>query len=290
MQRISKQSDPGWSRIRYAGMSAQTHRIAFSKRPAVTRSASPDPALSQSGPPQLSAERADLSVQVDVSGAAPAAEGDSAPLHYNSTVAAPPMPATQHQLYRLWIDGVGCWRIWLGECLVIGGGTNAMHAAQDLVLQAPLSRKQALLLRAAEDFEVLPIQTTRLNGEQLTARRYLPAPAELGLGDQVKLKVEAPHPLSRSLRVSSGSAHRFADHAAGWILLADHLLIGPEPINHIVAPHWAQSLVLFRRQGGLWCRPQVELRLNSALFFEPTPLHHDSRLTAPGVSIRVEAM
>lgn len=189
---------------------------------------------------------------------------------------------------RLWIDGVGCWAVWFGDSLTIGGGSSPQTAEAEFAIQAPLSRKHAFILRTEEDYQFVPVQLSRINGERIDQKTYLPRRAELQLGDDVRLNFEVPSELSRSARLTCVSSHRPVDRSQGLILMCEHLLLGPGSGVHISCPQWKGNVILFRRSGKLWCQSAPELRLNDQPLTEAMPLEHGSVLTGQGLRLRLE--
>ncbi len=51
------------------------------------------------------------------------------------------------------------------------------------------------------------------------------------------------------------------DPADGVVLMDESCLLGPGAANHIRCPAWQQSVLLFRREGRLWCKSRDELFL-----------------------------
>jgi hypothetical protein len=82
--------------------------------------------------------------------------------------------------------------------------------------------------------------------------------ARLELGDSVVLRFIRPHPLSATARLEFLSRHRTQPLVDGVLLVAESVILGPNPRAHIVCPDWSRDLVLYRREGQWRCRgPEV---------------------------------
>lgn len=189
---------------------------------------------------------------------------------------------------RLWIDGVGCWSLWLGDSLTIGGGVGSSHSEADYVLQAPLSRKHAFVLRTELDYQIVPLSTTLLNGSTIEKKTFLTRRSQIQLGSAVDLQFELPNELSRSARITCMSPHRTVDRSDGLILVCDHVMLGQGAAMHIPCRAATDTLLLFQRQGNLWCRPLPDLLLDGQPVNHPQPLRHGSLLAGAGISFRLE--
>ncbi|MEK6247625.1 MAG: hypothetical protein N2C12_05550, partial [Planctomycetales bacterium] len=84
------------------------------------------------------------------------------------------------------------------------------------------------------------------------------------LGSCVKMKFRCPHPLSQTGILAMESHHRTEPNVDGVILMADSLVMGPDPNCHIVAPEWKQQILLFRQDGGWYCRSDGPFEINRA--------------------------
>ncbi len=189
---------------------------------------------------------------------------------------------------RLWIDGVGCWSLWFGDSLTLGGASDPKSSAADFAFLAPLSRKHLMLLRTEEDYQVVPIGPTKLQGAVITGKSFLSRRSELLLGDDVQLLFEMPNELSRSARLTCTSPHRPVDRSDGLLLVADNVMLGPGQGMHICCAQWSGMLVLFRRQGSLWCQANPDLLVNGEKLVEARPLAHGCVVTGQGLRMRLE--
>jgi len=191
---------------------------------------------------------------------------------------------------RLWIDGVGCWLLWLPKRLTIGGPRpiSASRPAADLALMADLSRMQAAIERRGEHYLLQPQATTALNGAPCGVPTVLPAPCEITLGTDVRLRFEIPSRLSASARVTLPSGHRPAERIEGAILMADTCLIGPQADQHVVCPGSATNLVLYRKGGQLWCRSREEWTLQGRSLTGGHRLSQGSLVSTESLTFRVE--
>ncbi|MEZ5940764.1 MAG: FHA domain-containing protein [Planctomycetaceae bacterium] len=189
---------------------------------------------------------------------------------------------------RLWIDGVGCWRLLTADTIHIGGGANSESALADIVVQAPLSRSHVLIERFGEDYSLTAKAPTKINDVPASSEVHLPACSDLQLGDVVQLRLEVPNQLSRSARLTCTSGHRFVDQSDGLILVKDHLFLGPSAGAHIHCPAWPAQLVLFVRSGELFCQGGDQLRINGEAMSAAHAMQHGDVISGQDLRIRVE--
>jgi hypothetical protein len=176
---------------------------------------------------------------------------------------------------RLWIDGVGCWLVWLPESLTIGGPQplDRTQPVADLALLADLKRQHATIGRSGEQYHLTAMGPVALNGHAVAAgangdtnaggiRHDLKAGDELTLGGDVRWQFTIPTPLSNTARLICTSGHRPTERIDGVILLEQFCQLGPQPDHHIVCPRAEAPLILFRKGGQLWCRSPQEWTLD----------------------------
>lgn len=181
------------------------------------------------------------------------------------------------QQARLWIDGVGCWLLWLPESLTIGGPQplDRSLTIADLPLLADLKRRHATILRSGDSYHLIshghaslgngahsasaPGQAPQLSEE---SRLELRSGIEFTLGRDVRWQFVIPTPLSNSARLVCTSGHRPAERIDGVILLEQLCQLGPHPDHHIHCPRADTSLILYRKGGQLWCRSPQQWTLN----------------------------
>ncbi len=165
---------------------------------------------------------------------------------------------------RLWIDGVGCWLIWPGERLTIGGpaASGSTSPPADLSLLADLQRRHATIARNSEHYQLETSGPVAINGTPTTRTALLRSGDELTLGGDVRWQFTIPTPLSNSARLVCTSGHRPVERIDGIILLEQVCQLGPQPDHHIPCPRAETPLILFRKGDALWCRSPQEWTLD----------------------------
>ena len=168
-----------------------------------------------------------------------------------------PQPAAGEK-FVLWIDRVGAFLLCLNDEVTIGGPA-AEGGGADVPLLANLSRRHVTFVRSGERYLLLAHAPTQVAGRAVHDRVDLSDGYEVALGANVRLKFRLPSVMSGSARLEFVSDHRPARTADGVILMHDTCLIGPGPENHIRCPGWPHAVLLFRREGRLWCKSREEL-------------------------------
>lgn len=162
---------------------------------------------------------------------------------------------------KLWIDGVGVWLLSSGGRFTIGGPALGSESA-DLALLANLSRQHAVIARNAEGYTFETTGESHVDGRPVRERTNLTRDCEIRLGENVRLGFRLPTALSNTATLDFVSDHRPAQHADGVVLMAETCLLGPGRENHIRCPGWPDAVVLYRREGELWCRGRGELSID----------------------------
>lgn len=162
--------------------------------------------------------------------------------------------------FAVWIDRVGVFLVCLGDSVSIGGPASDKSA--DVSLLANLSRRHATLERTGERYVIHAHAPVHVAGRAVHDRADLCDGHDLQLGGNVCLRFRLPTVMSGSARLEFLSDHRPAISADGVILMDDTCLLGPTAENHIHCPDWTQSLLLYRREGGLYCKARDDLFIN----------------------------
>jgi hypothetical protein len=202
----------------------------------------------------------------------------------------------------LWIDGVGCWLVCTKDRLTIGGpsATSSRDDGADLKLLADLSRVHAAIERSGESYWLSGASAASVDGASVTERAVLRDQSQIALGPAgaVQLRFRQPNPLSLSARIEFVSGHRPVRRVDGIVMMEQSCLIGPGDDCHIVCPDWEQTVILFRRDGKLWCKAARDQSAQSAaaqqLFVNGCEVAGDagirdgSVVTGPELRFRVE--
>lgn len=202
----------------------------------------------------------------------------------------------------LWIDGVGCWQLHLKDRLAIGGPGSHRRSDRgaDLKLLADLSRAHASLARSGETYLLAADGPASIGGKPLTQPMVLRDGDLIGLGDAVRLRFRLPSPLSLSVRLEFDSHHRPARRIDGVLLLDQACILGPADDCHVVCPDWPRRIIIFRRDGKLWCKlgapagqPAAgdgtdDLYVNGCRVADSAPLRDGSIVTLADARFRIE--
>ena len=188
---------------------------------------------------------------------------------------------------QLWIDGVGSFLLCLEDQVTIGGPAFGSDGA-DISLLASLSRCHATVLRIGDDYLVEPHSVTALDERTLFERTHLADQNVLGLGRNVKLRFRLPSVLSNSACLEFVSQHRPHFSVDGIVLMDDTCLLGPGTDHHVKCPRWNESLVLFRRDGLIWCKSPQPLKVNDTPLVGTGPVPDGAIVTGPEIRFRIE--
>ena len=158
--------------------------------------------------------------------------------------------------YLLWIDGVGCWQMHINERFCIGGpgSSGRGEPGADLKLLADLSRSHASLVRFGESYIFSSDGPATLSGNPASQPTVLRDGALIGLGNSVRLRFRQPNALSLTVRLEFDSEHRPALRIDGVLLMDQACILGPSEDCHVVCHEWPRRIIVFRRDGKLWCK------------------------------------
>lgn len=188
----------------------------------------------------------------------------------------------------LWVDGVGGYLVCLGESVSLGQA--ASPGSVDVPILGDLSRQHAMVRRDGENYLVVPRQPVRVRGQLVGQPTLLRDGDELSLGEQVRVRFRQPHVLSASARLEWVSRHRSQPSADGVILMAESLVLGPDAQNHIVCRHWSHDVVLYRRDGQLFCRSSESLEVDGRWSQGEAALESTSRIAGRNFAISLETV
>lgn len=203
----------------------------------------------------------------------------------------------------LWIDGVGCWLLHAKDRMTIGGpgspGRNDRNS--DLKLLADLSRSHASLARCGESYLLAADGPAMVSGKRVTEPTVVRDGDVIGLGDAVRLRFRQPSLLSLTVRLEFESQHRPAQRLDGVLLMDQTCILGPADDSHVVCADWERRVIIFRRDGKLWCKrgpatgPAVagentdqELYVNGCRVSDAAPLRDGTIVTLGDARFRIE--
>src|SRR5262249_10075211 len=132
--------------------------------------------------------------------------------------------------FLLWVDGVGGFLICLANRVTLG---QAGGEKSDIGILADISRHHANIQRDPEGYFPEAIRKVAING-QPAEKAFLHSGDRLTLGPSCQFLFTQPVPISASARLEPVSGHRFVQPVGAVIMMADSLVVGPEPAHVVV--------------------------------------------------------
>jgi hypothetical protein len=191
--------------------------------------------------------------------------------------------------FVVWVDQVGAFLLALNQEIVFGGPASGAGSA-DVPLLANLSRRHVTIVRSGERYLLVAHAPTRVASRPVHDRSDLADGYEITLGESVRLSFRLPSAMSGTARIDFVSDHRLARAVDAVILMDDTCLMGPGAENHIRCPRWQHSVLLFRRDGKLWCKSRDELFIDGRHAPDGAELHPGSVVTGCEFRFRVEQL
>ena len=196
--------------------------------------------------------------------------------------------------YLVWIDGVGTFLLCLKDRVTIGaasfsGGTPEEGAA-DVALLANISRQHASIQRSGDGYLINAHAATAVGGRPVQDRTHLNDGYEIELAQSVKLRFRLPTALSASARLEFLSDHRPAHSVDGVVLMDDTCLLGPSGENHIQCLDWPGTVLLFRKDGQIWCKSRLDVFVADRHITEGVPLNSGDIVSGTDLRFRIEAV
>jgi hypothetical protein len=187
--------------------------------------------------------------------------------------------------FLLWVDGVGGYLVCLADVVELGQSVPGNHVAVPIL--GNLSRKHARIRR--EDGYVLePLQRVTVDGKRIETATLLSDGDEIGLGESVRLRFRQPHPLSATAKLEFVSRHRTQPSADAILLMAESCVLGPKWQNHVVCRDWKHDVVLYRRDGDLYCRAMEPLEIDGRYCEGQTRVDLNSQVVGSDFSFCLE--
>lgn len=204
-----------------------------------------------------------------------------------------------------WVDGVGAFLLCLGDEMTLGG----LSGRADVRLTADVSARHASIHRSGEGYVVdatgpaVVASEGRAGGVSPPRRgsgRAVEGRTDLNNGDElllyreggggVRLRFSRPNALTTTATLSVASDHRTEPRYDGIVLVAEACLFGPGREAHVRCRGWEETVILFRRDGRLWCKSTVPLAIGGTPTGGPAPVAAGDYVTGPGISFRLEAL
>jgi hypothetical protein len=190
--------------------------------------------------------------------------------------------------YFLWVDGVGAFQVFTAPEITFGGPTRDKEPA-DLVLLANLSRRHATFVRSGEGYVLEAHSACKVADRLVEGRTHLNNNYRLELGSGVKLRFRIPSVLSATAVVDFISDHRPNRSIDGVILMDETCLLGPASDNHVVCPDWSDSVLLYRKGDGFWCKSRSQVAIDGKMMAEGGPVKPGSYVSGSDFGFRLEA-
>jgi hypothetical protein len=190
--------------------------------------------------------------------------------------------------YFLWVDGVGAYQVFTAPEITIGGPTRDKEAA-DLVLLANLSRRHATFIRSGEGYVLEAHAACKVGDRPIEGRARLNNNYRLELGSGVRLRFRIPSVLSATAVVDFLSDHRPNRSIDGVVLMDETCLLGPASDNHIVCSDWSDSVLLYRKADGFWCKSRSPITIDGKPVAEGGPVKPGSFVSGSDFGFRLEA-
>jgi hypothetical protein len=196
--------------------------------------------------------------------------------------------AVEDRRFLLWIDGVGGYLVCLGETVTLG--QSSPEWTVDVPIQADLSRRHARIARRGDGYVIEPLQLSRVNGQVLRGQMLLSDGDEIQLGQAVRFRFRQPHALSASARLDFLSHHRTQPKADGVLLMAESCVLGPKWQNHVVCRDWEGDVVLYRRDGELYCRAMNPIEIDGQTCDGRGRLQRNAHVSGNDFSLSLEEL
>jgi hypothetical protein len=201
----------------------------------------------------------------------------------------------------LWIDGVGCWLLHAKDRITIGGpgSPGRSERTADLKLLADLSRSHASLARCGESYVLAADGPAIVAGKRVAEPTVVRDGDVIGLGDAVRLRFRQPSLLSLTVRLEFDSQHRPAQRIDGVLLMDQTCILGSADDSHVVCSDWDRRVIIFRRDGKLWCKrgpatgpagadTDQDLFVNGCRVADAAPLRDGTIVTLGDARFRIE--
>jgi hypothetical protein len=187
--------------------------------------------------------------------------------------------------FLLWVDGVGGYLVCFQDQVVLGQAVPGRQV--DIPILGDLSRQHARL-RREDGYVIEPIHPVCIDGREVRDRTMLNDGNEIQLGSGVRLRFRQPHALSATARLDIVSRHRTQPTADGVLLMAESCVLGPKWQNHVVCREWANDVVLYRRDGELFCRAMEPIEIDGQFCEGQGRLACNSHVTGSDFSLCLE--
>ena len=184
--------------------------------------------------------------------------------------------------FLLWVDGVGGYLVCTGTRATFGQATLG-GGPVDIPLFADVSRVHADVSRDGEGYVIeagkaapaggkAVARAVQVNGATV-ARAVLAAGDRVTLGATCQFVFRLPVSVSSTAQLELTSGHRLMLPVEGVLLMANELILGPDPQAHVVVRDLPGRILLYRSKDGLGVRvPGGKFRVNDRPYTDRAPL------------------
>ncbi len=206
--------------------------------------------------------------------------------HFGDTSTMDRASARKADVFQLWIDAVGGYRVCLDDEVVLGQPDT--RGAVAIPILGDLSQRHARICRDGEGYIIEALRAVRLDGQKIDRVASLRDGVTIQLGECVRLVFRQPHALSATVRLDFVSGHRTQPSADAVLLMADTCVLGPKSHSHVVCPRWTEEVVLYRQEDQLFCRGSGAVEIDGRTHKRRGPITRSSRITGENLSLSLE--
>ena len=187
----------------------------------------------------------------------------------------------------LWIDAVGGFLVCGGDAVVLGQAVPGNQI--EIPILADLSRQHARICRE-DGYIIEPVRRVCVEGHEIQGPTVLADGDEIELGHGVRCRFRQPHALSATARLEFVSRHRTQPAADAVLLMAESCVLGPRWNSHVVCRPWSSEVVLYRRDGRVYCRHQDGLEIDGRFCGGEGLVTRNSRVVGADFSLSFEGV
>ena len=195
---------------------------------------------------------------------------------------------TDEARFLMWIDAVGGYLVCTQDEVVLGQAIPESHV--DIPILGDLARNHLKFRRGAEGYVLDPFAYVMVNGSEVREKVILKNGDLIELTGGIRINFVKPHPLSASARLDFESRHRTQPWSDSVLLLAESCVLGPKMRNHVVCRKWSEDLLVFRKNGRLFCKSSNPVRVDGCIIEGPGELRPDSHIEGEDFSMKLEPL
>ena len=180
-----------------------------------------------------------------------------------------------------WVDIASAW----------GGGFALARPCRGPKWKAPvladIGRHHATVLRDEEGYVLEALKKTQVNGQSID-KAVLRDGDRLTLGSTCQFQLGMPVSMSATAKLHLVSGHRFPNGVDAVYLLADSLVLGPDPQVHVEIADLDQPVHLYRCGGRLGIHAAGEFSIDGRPCRDRGMLEPASVVRGKGFSLALE--